>query len=98
MMRTFGDYVLTTLSMALVIGIARFLFELAAIIQFHHPVEASQLVTLGWTLIAITAIISVGANWMRARERERAKGQMLDLIEHISQTGASPERTRVAGD
>lgn len=80
MMRTLGDYVLTILSMALAVGIARFLFEKAAIIQFHHPVEAAQLVTLGWGVIAVTVVVSIGANWIRARERQRERDQVTSDI------------------
>jgi hypothetical protein len=47
---------------------------------------------------ALTALTSVRATWRAKQAERRGQTKMLDLIEHVSQSGASPERSRAAGD
>lgn len=97
MMRTLADYVLTFLSMALVITLARALFEIANVIQDRHPDQAAQLVAIGWGLIALGVVFSIGSNWMRAWERRRDRRAMASRVQSSLHPAGSSHQTRVAG-
>jgi hypothetical protein len=47
---------------------------------------------------ALTALTSIRATCRARKAERRGQTKMLDLIEHVSQSGASPERSRAAGD
>jgi hypothetical protein len=75
-------------------GFAFFLAERA--IDFVLSGSLSDIETV---LVAIFVIAtSMRARWRERRAEQQGQSKMLDLIEHVSQSGASPGRSRAVGD